>query len=187
MTRSVCQIGLPSLRNDSKDVGHPVPALYEQDTKTLARKRVTGLARRNEGSNAESADLVRSFATQIQIWSHKMATSSKINALDAYPTHAVRLNFAQIEKRNIADHWHTLFEFLRVVTAELREIDREHSLHERLSMHECTFSRVVHLEDAIAQKCWPGAREDRIMVLCRTILFSLSRSKMLRRVGLKLT
>lgn len=118
-----------------------------------SRGRVMASARREVWWNGESEDLQRSFAGLIQVYLAKTATSFKFIALVAYPVYVIWLNCTERRRRYMITHGHTLLGFLPIGAVELRERDDDQDVDKGMPMHGFASSKVVPLEDPIAQTC----------------------------------
>lgn len=65
----------------------------------------------------------------------------------------------------MTEYRHTLLRFLPAGAAKLRKRDGEQNADKSVSMHGFASSEMVALEDATLQRCWTGARKDRIRML----------------------
>lgn len=81
---------------------------------------------------SKTKHLPRSFAELIRIYSEKMATSLKSNAIVAYPVLVVRLDSTERRRRHLVDHRYTLLGSLPGI-AELRVEDGYFEVDESVS------------------------------------------------------
>lgn len=119
-----------SSKDVPKQVGHPVPALRGQDSKTGVPKRMMCSARMKMRGSSQSENLSKSFGRLIQTYSDTRKTSFKFNALFASPAHVVGLSFTKRSRRRMIGHGYTLLGSMPAGVAEVKEGDGEHDVDE---------------------------------------------------------
>lgn len=85
-------------------MAYPVSIQNNQWIEKKVCKRMMGSKSGDVLWSANDNGLPKSFLGLIQIYSDKVATSLKCNALVSYPVHAVCLNFTAKRRRYLIDH-----------------------------------------------------------------------------------